>query len=208
MSETSPNLAALGVYLASFIGYNLLYLWLTSASPHKTKKGRINQCIDSWLRKTLEKGEYLLIVHQIRNILMAVTFLATTSILLMGLLFNFIPVQELIPPFPASWQPGHYVPWLIILTLGFSFLNLLLALRHFNHFSVLIRSSPESLREVEGMDHIKYLGKLFVSGSHRYMLGRRGFLYAVTVLSWYLNVWIFVALTLALTAYLSYSHDF
>jgi len=195
------------VFALCFPLYHTVYLSLTRRRPQVTKKGRINSCIASWLESTFEKGQYLLVVHQIRNMIMSITFLASTSILLVGFLLTYgltnVGNNGLTTPGTIDY-PG----WLTFFTLTYSFLNLLLALRHFNNLTVLIRADPEVLEKVEGKPATSYLEKLFVHGSQRYMIGRRGFLYAMVVLFWYVDVWVFIGLTVLLTFILAYQHDF
>ncbi len=202
------NMAAIVIFTVCFLGYHLTYFWITRRYPTKTKKGRINHCIESWLDKIIKGDDHLLLVHQLRNMIMAITFLASASVIVLGFLFNFSRVGEAIAEFPKALHPRDYPIWLIIFTLGYSFLNFVLALRHLSHLTVLAKSSPDKLKMIEGKTPVKYLEKLFVTGNQRYMMGRRGFLYGVVILTWYLNVWIFMGLTIFLTAGLAYEHDF
>lgn len=77
------------VFAICFPLYHSVYLYLTRKKPQMTKKGRINSCISSWLGGAFEKGQFLLVVHQIRNMIMSITFLASTSILLVGFLLTY-----------------------------------------------------------------------------------------------------------------------
>ncbi|MCF7876340.1 DUF599 domain-containing protein [Candidatus Bipolaricaulota bacterium] len=203
----TPDLIAFLVYLCCFPLYHTGYLYLTKKSPDSTKKGRINSCIGSWLEEVTEKDQQLLAVHQIRNMIMSVTFLASTSILLMGFLLTY-GLTEIPSGNPIALSGIDYPGWLTFFTLTYSFLNLLLALRHLNNLSVLVRADRGKLEEIEGSPPLTYLEKLFVKGSQRYMIGRRGFLYAIVVLFWYVNLWVFIGLIILLTFTLSFNHDF
>ncbi|MFP4588700.1 MAG: DUF599 domain-containing protein [Candidatus Acetothermia bacterium] len=198
---------ALSVYAICFFGYHWIYVNVTSRFPVRTKKGRINRCMASGLNSAIENNNHLLVIHQIRNNLMAITFLATTSVLFMGFIVNFGDLGEQMSKFPDVLKSSKFGAWIILFTLGYSFLNLLLALRHFSHLSVLVQSSPEKLEAVEGKSAPIYLEKLVLSGSLRYMIGRRGFLYGIAAISWYIGIWPFIALVLLLTIILSYQHD-
>jgi len=201
-------LLAFLVYGCCFPLYHAVYLHLTQRSPNLTKKGRINSCTASWLKGIDEGKEYLLAVHQIRNMIMSITFLASTSILLLGFLLTYglieVNGEEGIVIYSAIDYPG----WLTTFTLTYSFLNLLLALRHLNNLTVLVRADKDKLKQINGQPALTYLEKLFVKGSQRYMVGRRGFLYAIVVLFWYVNIWVFIGLIILLTFTLSYYHDF
>ncbi len=196
------------VFALCFPLYHTVYLSLTQRRPKITKKGRINSCIASWLESTFEKGQYLLVVHQIRNMIMSITFLASTSILLVGFLLTYGLTDVAQGNGLTASGTIDYPGWLTLFTLTYSFLNLLLALRHLNNLTVLIRADPEKLEAIEDKSASSYLEKLYVKGSQRYMIGRRGFLYAMVVLFWYVDLWVFIALTVLLTFTLSYQHDF
>lgn len=196
------------IFAVCFPLYHSIYLYLTRKKPQLTKKGRINSCISSWLGGTFNKGQHLLVVHQIRNMIMSITFLASTSILLVGFLLTYgLTDVATGNGFTVSGMID-YPGWLTLFTLTYSFLNLLLALRHLNNLTVLIRADPEKLETIENKSASSYLEKLYVKGSQRYMIGRRGFLYAMVVLFWYVGFWVFIGLTVLLTFTLSYQHDF
>lgn len=139
---------------------------------------------------------------------MSITFLASTSILLVGFLLTYELTDVATGNGLTASGTIDYPGWLTLFTLTYSFLNLLLALRHLNNLTVLIRADPEKLEAIEGKSAPSYLEKLYVKGSQRYMIGRRGFLYAMVVLFWYVGFWVFIGLMVLLTFILAYQHDF
>jgi len=196
------------IYGCCFLLYHTFYLYLTDRKPSLTKKGRINECYASWLKNISEGNHHLLFIHQLRNMIMSITFLASASILLVGFLLTYGLTEG--AGSNALSAPGSidYPIWLTFFTLTYSFLNLLIALRHINNLTVLVRSDPDKLEKIESGSALDYLEKLFKKGSQRFMLGRRGFLYAMVVFFWYVDVWLFVGATVFLTVILSYQHDF
>jgi len=208
MNIDLQTILAFLVYVGCFLLYHHVYLYLTDKKPSLTKKGRINECYASWLGKITEGNQHLLLIHQLRNMIMSITFLASASILLIGFLLTYGLTEG--AGSNALSAPGSidYPIWLTFFTLTYSFLNLLLALRHINNLTVLVRSDPGKLEKIERGSALDYLEKLFKKGSQRFMLGRRGFLYAMVVFFWYVDVWLFVGATVLLTVTLSYQHDF
>ncbi|MFB6215232.1 MAG: DUF599 domain-containing protein [Candidatus Bipolaricaulia bacterium] len=196
------------VYGFCFLFYHWTYLYLTEKKPSLTKKGRINDCYGSWIKKSAEENQHLLLVHQLRNMIMSITFLASASILLVGFLLTYGLTGVSVADGLSLSESVNYPVWLVFFTLAFSFLNLLLALRHINNLTVLVRSDRGKLEKIEGSSALDYLEKLFKKGSQRYMLGRRGFLYGIVIFFWYVDVWVFIGLTVLLTATLAYQHDF
>ncbi|MDW8111518.1 MAG: DUF599 family protein, partial [Candidatus Bipolaricaulota bacterium] len=74
---TTETLWALGTFFLCFYGYHLVYFYLSRRRPHQTRKGRLRQAVASSLASSLAARDYLLVVHQLRNVIMAVTFLAS-----------------------------------------------------------------------------------------------------------------------------------
>jgi len=70
-----------------------------------------------------------------------------------------------------------------------------------------VRSDPGKLKDIEGADAIMYLRKLFITGNRQYTMGRRSMLYGIITLSWFVNVWLFIGLTIVLTFSFAYMHD-
>lgn len=199
---------AFSVYGLCFILYHSVYLFLTARNPSLTKKGRINRSIGSWLKAGMEENQYLLVVHQLRNLIISITFLSSTAVLLIGFLLSYGLTESVAPSGISFISSFDYPVWLAFFTFGYALLSLLIALRHFNNLTVLIRSSPEQLEKIEGKPALEYLEKLYIKGSQNYMMGRRGFLYAIITLFWYVDTWVFVGLTVLLTVILSCQHDF
>lgn len=197
------TLWALATFALCFLGYHLGYFYLSRRHLQQTRKGRLRQAVAASLERSIAAEDYLLVVHQLRNVIMAVTFLASASVLLLGFVISFSGVWEAILEFPAHLRPQDYPIWVITFTLAVSFFSFLIALRHFNLLSFLISADLKSLQEMEGTDHLTYLTNLFMRGSDAYTLGRRGFIYSVVVILWFLNVWVFIGATVLLTIWVA-----
>ncbi|MCS7197596.1 MAG: DUF599 domain-containing protein [Candidatus Bipolaricaulota bacterium] len=204
---TPETIVALLTFFVCFYGYHFVYFYLSRRHTHATRKGRMRQAIAGALVQALHEGDHLLVVHQLRNIIMAVTFLASASVLLLSFIISFSGVWETIIELPQlsrrGLRPYDYPVWTIILTLAVSFFSFLTALRYFNLLSMLISAPPEALRQMEGTEPTQYLTDLFMRGSDAYTLGRRGFIYSVVAALWFLHVWVFVGVTLVVTAWVA-----
>ncbi len=201
------TIAALIVFAACLFGYHQIYFWVTAQERYNTKKGRIDKCVESWLEGSIEDGDYLLVVHQVRNMIMAITFLATIAAILMGFLLDFANVGSVINEFHLNLARRDYPVWLIVFTLGYSILNFLLSLRYLTQLTYLVRSDRGKLKEIEGLDAVLYLRKLFITGNRQYTMGRRSMLYGIIALSWFVNVWLFIGFSIVLTFSFAYMHD-
>ncbi len=193
----------IGIYSICLWGYHYSYFLITERKNVTTRRNMINDSIISWFEITLKEKDHLLAIHQLRNVIMSVTFLATTAVLLIGFLFGFGTAT-----LPGPFGNISYPFWLMIFTLIFSFFNFLLCLRHFTRITFLIRSAPEKLEAISGEKAEIYLGKLFIRGNREYTMGRRSMLYSLLVLTWPLHPLVFLVLTVGMTLIFVFSYDF
>ncbi len=193
----------ISVYTLCLWGYHYLYFYLSERSGVSTRRNLMNDAIVSWFEIALDERDHLLVIHQLRNVIMAVTFLATTAVILLGLLFGFSASS-----FSGPLENGVYPTWLISFTLIYSFFNFLLCLRHFTRITFLIRSAPEKLVAISGEKAEVYLAGLFIRGNREYTLGRRSMLYGIVALTWLLSPWVFLLLTVGMTVLFIVSYDF
>ncbi|MFN4217665.1 MAG: DUF599 domain-containing protein [Candidatus Bipolaricaulia bacterium] len=204
---SSETIIALLTFFGCFYGYHFVYFYLSRRRSYATRKGRMRQAVTEALMHAIEQGDQLLVVHQLRNIIMSVTFLASASVLLLGFIISFSGVWEAIvelPQLPSrGLRPQDYPIWTIIFTLAVSFFSFLTALRYFNLLTVLISAPPKALAAMEGTEPSQYLTDLFMRGSDGYTLGRRGFIYSVVAAVWFLNVWVFIAVTVLVTVWMA-----
>lgn len=198
-----PTILALITFALCFYGYHFGYFYLSRRHPIQTRKGRLRRAVSGAIARSIAEGDHLLVVHQLRNVIMAVTFLASASVLLLGFIISFSGVWEAILDFPTRLRPQDYPIWTIIFTLAVSFFSFLTALRYFNLLSFLISAEAPALQEMEGTEPLQYLTDLFMRGSDAYTLGRRGFIYSVVVALWFLNVWVFVGATVLATLWVA-----
>jgi uncharacterized membrane protein len=204
---SAETVVALLTFFGCFYGYHAVYFYISRRHAHATRKGRMRQAVAGALMHAIEQDDHLLVVHQLRNIIMSVTFLASASVLLLSFIISFSGVWEAIvelPQLPSrGLRPQDYPIWTIIFTLAVSFFSFLVALRYFNLLSVLISAPPQALQEMEGTEPLKYLTDLFMRGSDSYTLGRRGFIYSVVASVWFFNVWVFIAVTVLVTVWVA-----
>jgi len=198
-----PAIVLISVYVVCLWGYHYLYFFLTERKDMVTQRNRINEAILSWFETSIEGEDYLLVIHQLRNVIMAVTFLATAAVLLLGLLFGLSPSA-----LPDPLTNGTYALWLVIFTLIYSFFHFLLCLRNFTRITFLVRSAPDKLKDISGERAEVYLANLFIRGNREYTLGRRSMLYGIVALTWLLNLWVFLILTVGMTLVFIVSYDF
>lgn len=201
------DIVAVSVYIGCLFGYHYIYFFITEFTGRDTKRSRMDVCIGTWFKNVLDDGDQLLCVHQIRNLIMALTFQATTAVVLLGILFGFVGITGAIPEFPQIVGEMEFPVWIMVFTLIFSLLNFLLALRNFTKITFLVRSSSEALGRLAENTPESYLQRLFINGNRSYTMGQRSILYSIVVLTWFLSIGVFISTTIAITVVFAYKHD-
>ncbi|MBU7031772.1 MAG: DUF599 family protein, partial [Theionarchaea archaeon] len=86
------------LFLLIFCGYNFTYFWYSDKNQTKTQKGRHNIYRMSWIENILVKGRGMVAIQQIRNMTTITTFLASSTLIFMGVVVSFtrssFPIQQ------------------------------------------------------------------------------------------------------------------
>jgi len=148
------------------------------------------------------------------NLMSSVSFLASTSVLLVLAIFAAIgqtsSVMEALNGVgmgvdysPADLQI-HFVVMLAIFTL--SFFAFTLALRQFNHFCIMIGAMDHSGRVSEAeVDSIAQLNTLAAKNFNN---GIRAYYFAVPAVAWFVSPWLAIAITAITTAFIIHREFF
>lgn len=190
-------------FVLIFAGYNLFYFYCVKRYPKKTQKGRQNIYRQHWIENIIEKGKGMTAVHQLRNMTLVTTFLASSTLIFMGLAVSFTRTS-----FPIQRDYADYKLYSLIGMTAFAFFNFLFTLRFTNEISVLIESSLSKIEELEGIPAIQYLTKEINQAFLFYTLGMRCLYYSVPLFFWFFDPLIFVAVTTALTIGIAKLLDF
>ncbi len=201
---------ALALFFLCTIGYhNVYYPYRLRSSPMSTAKGKVNLYRRSWVEATLEKGDIVVAVHQVRNLTSVATLFASSSLLIIGVVANvFLTKYQLHLEEAPVLEIFRIKAYLLITLFGTSFLLFLFALRHLNYFSVLIGAKKEVVESVEKISFVDFLTERINLAMNRYTLGVRCYYYSLAVIAWFFSTYAFIALTLLITLLVALTRDF
>jgi len=182
------------IFLLIFCGYNFAYFWYSERNQTKTQKGRHNIYRMFWIENILEKGRGMVAIQQIRNMTTITTFLASSTLIFMGVVVSFTRSS-----FPIQQDYADYKLSLLIGIISLSFFNFLFTLRTANDISILIESSPSKIEELEHMTAVEYLTKKINQAFLHHTLGMRCLYYSIPVFFWFFDPMVMVIITIILT---------
>lgn len=147
------------------------------------------------------------------NIMSAVSFFASTSVLLILAMFAVLgQLDQLLPTISSlSWGDDystfdyqlHFVVMLIMTVMAF--LSFTLSLRHFNHFCILLGAADHSVNSDPA--EVKAMTSLNTQGARHFNNGIRAYYFSIANVAWFLSstIGIFVAfITIGFIIYREY----
>ena len=174
------------------------------SDPMSTSVGLARRTRALWVHTMITGGKDILAVQTLRNWTMAATFLASAAILIGLGIFNLAvtadkqgDLSRLIGPF-SSVHPGFWLAKLITLGVDFlfAFFNFTLAVRYYNHTSLMINLPISAETEITVEDVVEILDR----GGRHYTLGMRAYYLAIPLALWLIGPLWFLAGTLLLIA--------
>ena len=193
-----------GISFASlFLGYNFFYFWYIRKNPGKTQKGRHNIYREYWIENILKRGRGMVAVQQIRNMTTITTFLASSTLIFMGVVVSY--TRE---PFPIQQDYYDYKLYTLIGIIALAFFNFLFTLRTANYVTILIESSPSIIEEFEGVPAVQFLTAKVNQAFLHYTLGMRCLYYSIPLFFWFFDPVIFIIITAILTLGIAIFLDF
>ncbi len=194
---------AFATFIFCTVVYHIYYYYKVARLPRYIFKGKINIIRRTWVENMLKPGNAIVAVQSLRNIHMAASFLASSSIVFIGsilyLIFNIEQTAGIVTGRGTIAIPDYVVFFkLITLMMMFllSLLNFSLCIRLLNYLVILIGASPETVEETMGMNAGDYITKMFSIAGIHYTFGMRGFYYTVPLIAWFLGTTLFIILTI------------
>lgn len=197
------DMIAFVIFILCTIVYHVYYYHKVFKLPKYIFKGKINIIRRTWVENMLKPGNTIVAVQSFRNIHMAASFLASSSIVFIGsilyLIFNIEQTSGIVTGRGTITLPDYMV-FLKLITLMVMFLitllNFSLCIRLLNYLVILIGASPETIEETMGGSAVDYITAMFSRAGIHYTFGIRGFYYTVPLIAWFLGSWLFITLTL------------
>ena len=211
---------AIAIFASCTVVYHIVYYLVSERAPMKTVRGKIHRYRRDWVEGVIKTRNYIMAVQAVRNLIMTTTFLASSMLLVMAFIFNYIitgrlerDTQERVSQGAAGNETvtvneplfriehGELFGFKVYLLLGlfvFAFLSFLLAIRLLNQFSILIGVSPELIGQVEGIEPADYLAHILNKAASRHTYGLRAAYFAIPAGAWLFSTEAFVALTVGI----------
>ncbi|OAN50877.1 DUF599 domain-containing protein [Magnetospirillum moscoviense] len=203
------DLAALGVFLALWVCY-------TVAADHYTSKGRSLSAVMGrhrlvWMRSLCDRDNRVADTAIIGNLMRSVAFFASASLLVVGGLAALMGSgrrgYEVTLDIPFMADGGHEAFEMKVLLLAclfiYTFFQITWSLRQFNYCCILMGSAPMP----EALDADKdrfacHAARLQALAANSFNRGLRAYYFALAMLGWFVNAWVFMAAAAAVTAIL------
>ena len=230
ISNQGINIAALVIFFICISVYAVRLLYGIK-KPCWGKRGFLNLFYGLWVKRMIDPKETLVAIQTMRNLIMATTFLSSSMLLLLGLLLRipthgfdgFVNLAA-----TSTEMIAQYKLLLFVGVLVFSIIMFLLSLRQMVRFSILIGIPVESIESISAnyistnhkktkmkekgkdycyLDSLELKKDVFLRAMNRFTFGMRAVFYGITIIIWFLNVYVFIIATLSLTAYLILYND-
>ncbi len=203
MTLSTADIIALVLFVSCTLFYHAYYYFKVARLPRNIFKGKINIIRRTWVANMLKPGQAITAVQSLRNIHMAASFLASSSIVFIGsilyIIFNIEQTSGIVTGRGTIALPDYHLFFkLITLMVMFllSLLNFTLCIRLLNYLAILIGASQETIEETMKMSAVDYITKMFSTSGIHYTFGIRGFYYTIPLIGWFLDTWLFIVLTL------------
>src|SRR3990170_5760817 len=197
------DMTAFVIFILCTIVYHVYYYYKVFKLPKYIFKGKINIIRRTWVENMLKPGNAIVAVQSFRNIHMAASFLASSSIVFIGsilyLIFNIEQTSGIVTGRGTIALPDYllFVKLLTIMIMFLlSLLNFTLCIRLLNYLAILIGASQETIEETMKMSAVDYITKMFSTAGIHYTFGIRGFYFTIPLIGWFLGTWLFIVLTI------------
>ena len=191
------------IFISVFLGYNFTYFWYVKKRPRKTQKGRHNIYREYWVENVLTRNRGMVAIQQIRNMTTITTFLASSTLIFMGVLVSYTSTS-----FPIQQDYADFKLYVLLGIIALAFFNFLFTLRTANYITILIESSPSKIEELEGVPAVQYLTQKVNTAFLLHTLGMRCLYYSVPLFFWFYDPRIFIVITVVLTVVIAKYLDF
>ncbi|MCV6587483.1 MAG: DUF599 family protein [Marinobacterium sp.] len=210
------NLLALGWFLICFKGY----------MQYAKRKSYSTACLASvlhlyrkeWMNRMLTRDMRIADATVIANLERGVSFFASTTMLILAGLMTVLGSTEQainvvadIPfAFPATREEWELKILLLIYLFIYAFFKFTWSLRQYGFVSVMVGAAPTpsehpTPRECEA--HAERISRMTSMAANNFNIGLRTYYFALAVLGWFINPWLFMALSAVVTVVL-YRREF
>lgn len=203
------------LFLVLSVGYHVFYYVITRRYPAWSARVRMQRHRTDWIEAVVKRGERIMAVQALRNLIMTNTFLASTMLLVIAFLAQFVIGPGQTTAFHRGtdtlWYGGTPVEVkgvFLLLLYTLAFMMFLTSLRTLNHLTLLVGNEPDQLRAVEERDPVLYLARMLNRIELMTTNGRRAVYYSLPIFAWFYSPWLYAALTIAVWVFFILVTDF
>lgn len=219
MSETSMLIdsGAFACFLLSWVGYARFAKWRSASEICLASVMHMYR--SQWALALLERSNRISDMSIIATFERNMAFFGSSSLIivagLLTLLGNLQEVIDLFNALPFASQQT-LLQWELKLTLllvlfVYAFFKFSWAMRQIGFAAILIGAAPDDsegeLSEKARRDTAERIARVVSMAGHHFNFGMRTYYFALAVLTWFINPWIFITATL-LVVYVLYRREF
>ncbi|MEZ5582376.1 MAG: DUF599 domain-containing protein [Candidatus Competibacteraceae bacterium] len=183
------------------------YTWGADHRGPRQSRG-LNQATsvhrEIWMRRMLERDNRIVDSTLLGNLMRSVAFFASTTTLIIGGLVAALGAAEQAilmmreVPFVAAVSPLFWKAKVLLLILIFiyAFFKFTWSTRQFNYCTILIGAAPTVVSDAEDVaDYACRAARLLALAGENFNRGLRAYYFGLAVLSWFINPWLFMAVS-------------
>lgn len=191
---TFLDLAALAVFAACWLGYSAL-VDRVPAVRRRSVIAAMDEHRRRWMREMLAREARIFDAAIIGNLMSSVSFLATTSILILGGLVALLGASDLgrrvvgtlpyaMAPSEAAWEMKIALLLLIFVN---AFFELTWCLRQFNYCSIVIGGIPVGPPDPARLAQAEAAARVANRAARHFNTGLRAYYFGLAALAWILH---------------------
>jgi uncharacterized membrane protein len=186
----TEDLVALAVFAACWLGYSLIVDRIPAIRA-RSVIAAMDEHRRRWMRASLARDNRIADMAAIGNLMNSTSFLATTSILILGGLVAMLGASDMgrrvVAAFPWSDVPTE-VAWevkiaLLLVIFVNAFFELTWALRQFNYGSILVGAMP-ARDDPHGPAQADAAARVLNRAARHYTTGLRSYYFGLAALAW------------------------
>ena len=202
LSISYVDLIALVWFIFCWYGYNIVNDNLVKST--RSLRARMHLYRIQWMVTSLSRDNRVLDINILANLQSSVSFLASTSILIIaGLLAALISSEkalEIVSNLPFSCEMDQHTwnskVFVLIFLFVYAFFKFTWALRQFNYSAVLLGAMPTPKGSPEQFLPTARKAAIICTLAAKHMnRGLRSFYFAIAVLAWFIDPWLFIIAT-------------
>lgn len=208
------DIGALVAFLTMWIGYTVL-------SEHRTMRGKSLSAVMMrhrlvWMRTLCERDNRITDASLVSALMRSVSFLASTSLVVLGGLVALMGAGEHAftvyqgMPFAASGNIETFEMKVLLLAVVFvyAFFQFTWSLRQFNYCCIIMGAAPLGKAEPRTKEAFAtHAARLQSLAAHSFNRGLRAHYFALAMIAWFVNLWVFLVATAVVVAIL-YRREF